>query len=146
LVLTAGEAIAIDADVRATGTGSIAMLARKGDIVGTWRPAGNLRVTTRSGDLDLEASQGSVILRRFNTSSGDNIQVFSDSGDLTVTAGYKIRIQGESTGGRWVRLGSSGSSGDVTLTAPTIKVFGGSADNTFAEVAAGEGGSITMNA
>ena len=85
LVLTAADDITIDADVRATGSGRIAMLARTGDIAATRRPANDLKVTTRSGDLSLEASQGSVLLKRAGAVSADNIQVFSNSGDLDVT-------------------------------------------------------------
>ncbi len=53
-------------------------------------------------------------------------------------------LEGGEQGGRWVRLGQLGSSADVTLTAPRIKLRGGSVGNTFAEVVSGPGGSVTL--
>jgi filamentous hemagglutinin family protein len=146
LQFDAGRNVTVNDTIRATGPGGIAMLARTGDISITERRAGNLIVSTDGGPLSLAAPEGSVLLRRVNPLAASNVQVYSDTGPVDVSAGTRILLEGGTQGGRWVRLGRQDSASDVTLTAPAIEIRGGTQGNTFAEVVTGAGGSITMRA
>jgi filamentous hemagglutinin family protein len=144
ITATAGRDVKVNANVQATGEASVSLTAQAGNVVITERPAGNLVVSTENGALDLTSVEGSVRLTRVNPLAASNIQVFSASGPVNVSAGDQILLQGGTQGGRWVRLGRTDSSSDLTLTARRIEIAGGPAGNTFAEVVTGAGGSITM--
>ncbi len=146
VTLDAGRSVLVNQNIRATGGGGVAMLAGSGSVLLTELRAGNLIVSTDTGPLTMRARDGSVELRRVNPAAGSNIQVYSNSGPVDLSAGDRILLQGGVQGGRWVRLGQVGSSSAVTLTAPEVKLQGGSVGNTFAEIVSGPGGSITVQA
>uniref|UniRef100_UPI001B4D721D MBG domain-containing protein n=1 Tax=Amaricoccus sp. TaxID=1872485 RepID=UPI001B4D721D len=144
LTLDADGSVLVSANLQATGSGGLTLLARKGDV--TIGSGGGARVvSTNTGALRLEATRGDVRLERLNAQPS-GVQAFSASGGVDVVAGDEIVLQGGASGGRWVRLGRSGDASDLRLDAPTIRIRGGSAGNAFAEVVAGAGGSIEMNA
>jgi filamentous hemagglutinin family protein len=142
LALQADGSITVNANMQSNGAGDLRMTAGGNVLIAGG--GGNRIVQTNTGALEITAG-GNVLLQRLNAQPS-NVQVFSVAGAIDVTAGDEIRIQGGTTGGRWVRLGRVGDSADLTLTAPTITVQGGTATNNFAEVVIGVGGSITINA
>ena len=145
--VTARDDVTVNADVRATGSGGVSLVAAQGTLA-TSRPNQALRIATESGALRLEATRGSVRLQRANqpANAGNNIQVISRTGDIDVVAGDDIELIGDGFGGRWVRVRST-SAGDVRLVAgDRILVQGGTAGDTFAEVVAGTGGSVSLEA
>jgi filamentous hemagglutinin family protein len=141
----AARDVTVNADLRATGTAAVGLTAAAGDVNITRQTSGSLVVSTDTGALTLKAPRGRVFVRRLGGGRG-NIQVYSNSGDLTITAGQKIYLRGEADDGSWVRVGSEDSSSDVTLTSPWIKVWGGEGNNSFGELVTGAGGSLTMDA
>ena len=146
VTLDAGGSVVVNQNIRATGSGGVALRAGNGSVLLTELRAGNLIVSTDTGDLSLRSRAGAVELRRIDPAAGSNIQVYSNTGDVDVAAGTRILLEGGAQGGRWVRLGQQGSSSDVTLTAPEVKLRGGAVGNTFSEVVSGPGGSITVDA
>jgi filamentous hemagglutinin family protein len=143
---TTGRNMIVNNNITASASGAISLLTGTGNIVIS--SAGNDRnitVSTNSGALTMEATSGSVQMQRIAAANARNVRVFSNSGPVDISAGTGILVLGN-TGASWARLGSDTSSSDITLTAPTVQVLGGSGTNAFAEVVAGPGGSITMNA
>ncbi len=146
LTVDAGGNLAINHIVRSLAAGDVTLRARTGNLTVTENPIANLGITANTGRLRLEATEGSILLRRINPRAASNIQISSLSGGMDLAAGTRILLEGGTEGGRWVRVGRDESSSDVTLTAPDITIQGGSKGNTFAKVVTGTGGSITMDA
>lgn len=138
----AGRDLAVGADVTGTGAAAIALSAA-GDLWVGRPSAGGISVTTELGRLSLEAVQGQVAVRRQST-HGTGIQVDSAAGELAVTAGTGILVEGGTTDGQWVRIGTETSAGAVTLVAPMIDVLAGAGG--VAELVAGAGGALTLSA
>ena len=139
-----GRTMTVNHNVVASGTGAVTLLADTGNIIAS--NAGNDRniaITTTSGALRLEATQGSVLIRRQPSANARNVRVQTESGPLDIVAGAAIHVLG-GTGASWARVRSE--TGDMTLRAPDIRVIGGSGGNAFAEVVAGAGGSLTIEA
>jgi hypothetical protein len=131
----------VNHNVTATGTGGVTLRGVTGDVIVTNATSGNREVRTASGELTMEAGR-SVLLRRPLEGSG-NVRVFSASGPVTLTGGTSVELTGGSTTSAWVRLGTATSSSAVTVTAPTIRVAGGTVAAAFAEILAGASGGIT---
>lgn len=142
LTLLADGSIFVNANVEATGTGGLRFSAA-GD-VSIGGGGGNRTVRTTSGALEISAG-GTVLFRRLNPAS-NNVQVYSGTGPVDVTAGTAIRVEGGAANGRWVRIGRLGNGSAITFDAPEIVLQGGGAADSFAEVVTGAGGSIAMTA
>ncbi|WP_162140552.1 filamentous hemagglutinin N-terminal domain-containing protein, partial [Elioraea tepidiphila] len=139
-----GRTLTVNHNVVASGTGAVTLRAETGNLIAS--NAGNdrnVQITTQSGALRLEATRGSVLIRRTAAASTRNVRVQTDSGPLDIVGGVSIQVLGGS-GTSWARVRSE--TGAMTLRAPDIRVVGGSGGNAFAEVVAGNGGSLTMEA
>ena len=139
-----GRNLTVNHDVIASGTGAVTLLAGTGNIIAS--NAGNDRnvvISTTSGRLRIGATEGSVLLRRLDAANTRNVRVQSTSGDIDITAGTAIEVRGNQ-GSSWARVRSE--SGAISMTAPDIRVIGGTGSNAFAEVVAGAGGAVTMQA
>ena len=144
ITLEAGGDITVSEDISASGAGNVSLQATRGDIRIGETSTGNVLVSTTTGALDLAASEGDIVLHRAERLGAAHIQVRSASGPLSLTAGNEIRIEGGEDSASWVRVGSSTGSSEVTLSAPTVTVVGGTHPNSFAEVVTGAGGALTI--
>ena len=153
----AGSQIRIYDNVVASGTGSIVLDAQKGPVRFLGNASTNLIMRTQSGDLTISAGSadqpsdrwdfGTVIVERESDQSGSNVQIYSKTGSVDITADTGIDLNGgNGRSGKWVRVGRTDSSSDVTLTAPKITITGGDKTNNFSEAVAGSGGSLSMRA
>ncbi len=153
----AGSQIRIYDNVVASGTGSVTVDAQKGPVRFLGNASSNLIMRTQSGDLSISAGSadrpsdqwdfGVVIAERESDQSGSNIQIYSGSGSVDISADTSIDLNGgNGRSGKWVRVGRTDSSSDVTLTAPKINITGGDKTNNFAEAVAGARGSLSMRA
>jgi hypothetical protein len=139
-----GRTMIVDGNIVASGTGAVTLLAGTGDIIAS--NAGNDRdvvISTTSGRLRIGATGGAVRIGRIPAANTRNVQVLSTSGDIDITAGTTIDVRGNQ-GSSWARVQSE--SGAISLVAPHIRVLGGTGGNAFAEVVAGAGGAVTMQA
>ncbi|TVQ34920.1 MAG: filamentous hemagglutinin N-terminal domain-containing protein [Geminicoccaceae bacterium] len=141
----AARNLVINDDVQANDAGNVSLIARTGDVIATNTPAGNRQIATNEGNLALTAVAGSVLLRR-PAGLNNNVQVYSVTGAVDITAGQEIRLEGGDRSGTWVRVGRVANPSDITLRAARIVVEGGSVNDSFAEVVTGTGGSITLDA
>ncbi|WP_337875532.1 MBG domain-containing protein [Elioraea sp.] len=144
LRIDTGRNLIVNHNVIASGTGGIGLQARTGNLIAS--NAGNDRniaITTTAGALRLEATAGTVRLQRLASADTRNVRVQTDSGPLDIVAGTAIEVRGNA-GASWARVRSE--TGAITLRAPSIDVIGGTGSNAFAEVVAGAGGSLTMEA
>ncbi|WP_298837210.1 MBG domain-containing protein [uncultured Roseobacter sp.] len=142
---TAMGDITINRNVVALGDGDLTVLAQSGDVIFGGSGA-NQVLRTQNGRMLLEATSGSVLLERTNTTNR-NTQVFSDAGAIDVVAGTEIRLQGGTGTRQFARLGRTRDSSDISLTAPTVSILGGNGSNRGnAQVLAGADGSISIDA
>jgi filamentous hemagglutinin family protein len=137
--------IVVDGNIRADATADVTLTAAAGDVIMSNSRSGNRSVFTTDGNVTMAAPTGSVLLRR-GPGNNNNIQVYSVRGDVDLSAGTEIRLEGGNRGGTWVRVGRAGNAADVRLTAPVVTVQGGPLGDSFAEVVTGAGGSITITA
>jgi hypothetical protein len=145
VALNGGRDVQIGGAVEALGSGSVAITAATGDVT-NW-PGRAFRIGTVDGDVALSAPEGSILLKN-RAPTGADLRIDSASGDVTLTADDRILLSaGEGGVGEVVRVGNRNSAGgDVRLSADKVDVFGGDTPDAFAEVAAGPGGSLTIEA
>lgn len=145
LSLTAENNVTLNNNVFANRDGNVAITSNTGDIL-LGGANGNQRVSTNRGDLSLTATTGSVRIERTN-GRPRNTQVFSNSGDIDITAGTEILLKGGTNRRQLANIGRTRDSSDVTLTAPTVSVIAGDGSGAgVAQLLAGAEGSITVNA
>lgn len=145
LTLRAQNDIVIDHNVFAGGDGSINIQSQAGDIV-FGGANGNQRISTNRGDVALTATTGSVRIARTNTRSR-NTQVYASNGDISISAGTEILLQGGAQNRSFARIGRGSDSSDIVLDAPTVSVIAGDVSTQgTAQVITGAGGSITVDA
>ncbi|WP_299401783.1 S-layer family protein [uncultured Roseobacter sp.] len=145
LTLRAENAITLNNNVIASRDGDIDIRSNTGDVA-MGGANGNQRISTNSGDLTVEATAGSVILERTNTRLR-NTQIYSNSGDIDITAGTEIKLKGGEANRQVVRIGRAGDASDISLTAPKVSVIAGdSVPQGAAQIIVGSGGSISIDA
>lgn len=145
LTLQAGNDITIDQNVFAGADGSINILTQTGDIA-FGGSNGNQRISTNRGDIALTATTGSIEIARTNTRPR-NTQVFASNGDISLTAGTEILLQGGAQNRSFARIGRGGDASNISLAAPTVSVLAGDVSNQgSAQVITGAGGSISVDA
>jgi filamentous hemagglutinin family protein len=142
----AARHVSVSRSVTADGTGDIALGAGTGNLTITEATSGDVIVSTNQGGLGLRSTKGWVLLERSGGSAAGSVQVFSASGRIDMAADEGVRLRGGSKAGQWVRVGRTGDASDISMTARWVKVWGGSAGNAFAEVVAGAGGSLDIEA
>jgi filamentous hemagglutinin family protein len=146
LVLRADRSVIVGNDMRATGSGNLTLTASTGNVVITNAAATNKTVSTNTGRLTLSAPLGDVQIGRTVATAPNNTQIYSTAGTVDITAGNTVRVFGSGGGGSWARVGTGSSSAAVTIQARDILFEGGTGSNSFAQVNAGPGGSLTLRA
>ncbi|MBW4707473.1 filamentous hemagglutinin N-terminal domain-containing protein [Roseobacter sp. YSTF-M11] len=145
LILRAQNSVTINNNVIATQGGDVSIRSANGD-VRMGGSNGHQRISTNSGDVTVEATTGSIVLQRTNTRQR-NTQIYASAGDIALTAGTEIKLQGGEANRQFVRIGRSGDMSDISLTAPKVSVIAGdTVSQGTAQIIAGSGGSISIDA
>ena len=144
LTLTAARNLSFGGTIRASGAGDVALTASTGDVAARG-PGADILLSTNSGTLGVEATQGALLLGRADAGS-NSLRLYSDHGDVDLTAGTRILARGGAGAGAWTRIGDGAAGGALRLHAPEIAIEGGDDADAFAEVTAGAGGAITIGA
>lgn len=147
ITLTADRDITINENVRTLDEGILSMTATTGDVLIGDNGSSSTIVSTVEGPLFINAPNGSVVAgANAAAERATNIQVYARRGNAEITAGDAIRIEGGVANNQWVRVGRSSSSGETSLTAPTVQIVGGTGSNSSAELQVGRDGHLSVDA